>query len=217
MILIFSSLWLGILTSISPCPLATNIAAVSFIGKRFDNPWYVLLNGFIYTLGRTLFYLVLGLSLAAAMQNIPVISQFLQTKMMFVLAPAMIVIGIIILNILPVKLPKWQMGQKSVENLATYGLIGSFLLGMLFASALCAVSAALFFSNLISSNGSFIGMLMYGIGTGLPVMAFAFVLAFSVNRIGAVYKTTATLEKYARTFTAVLFIGVGIYYLWRIL
>lgn len=217
MIFALTSLWLGILTSISPCPLATNIAAVSFVGKRIDNPLYVLLNGFVYTLGRTLFYVVLGMSLAVAMQNIPMVSHFLQTKMMFVLAPLMVVIGVVMLNILPIKLPQWKMGQKSTEKLAAYGLVGSFLLGILFASALCAVSAALFFSNLISSQGSFIGMLMYGIGTGLPVMAFAFVLAFSVNRIGAVYKATALIEKYARTFTAVLFIGIGIYYLWRIL
>lgn len=217
MILALTSLWLGILTSISPCPLATNVAAVSFVGKRVDNPWYVLLNGFFYTLGRTVFYVVLGLALSSAMQNIPLVSSFLQSKMMWVVAPLMIIIGLVMLKIIPLKLPNWQMGQKSSARLAEYGLIGSFLLGLIFASALCAVSAALFFSNLISSQGSFIGMVMYGIGTGLPVMVFAFVLAFSINKIGAVYKATAVIEKYARSFTAVLFVGIGVYYLWRML
>lgn len=217
MILALTSLWLGLLTSISPCPLATNIAAVSFVGKRVDNPLYVLLNGLVYTFGRTFFYVVLGLVLSSAMQNIPPVSNFLQSKMMWVVAPMMIIIGLVMLKIIPLKLPNRQMGQKSSVKLAEYGLVGSFLLGLIFASTLCAVSAALFFSNLISSQGSFIGMMMYGIGTGLPVMIFAFVLAFSINKIGSVYKATAIIEKYARTFTAVLFVGVGIYYLWSIL
>lgn len=215
MILALTSLWLGILTSISPCPLATNIAAVSFVGKRVDSPWHVLLNGLFYTLGRCTFYVLIGFSLSSAVQNIPLVSQFLQSKMMWVIAPLMIFVGLLMLNVLPIKIPVWQMGQKSSEKLAKYGMVGSFFLGIIFASALCTVAAALFFSNLISSQGSVIGMLMYGIGTGLPVMVFAFVLAFSINKIGAMYKATAMVEKYARIFTACLFVVVGIYCLWR--
>ncbi len=211
--IVLASLWLGILTSISPCPLATNIAAVSFLGKKVDNPKYVLLSGLFYTLGRATFYTGLGLILAGAVDSIPEVSNFLQTKMMWAVAPLMILIGLIMLKVIPIKIPNWQMGKDSSEKLANYGLFGAFSLGFLFASALCAVSAAMFFSNLISSEGDFFAMLAFGLGTGLPVMGFAFVLAFSANKIGQVYKTTAIIEKYARYLTAILFILVGIYYM----
>ncbi|MGW8258007.1 MAG: hypothetical protein ACWGMZ_11015, partial [Thermoguttaceae bacterium] len=48
---VLSALWLGILTSISPCPLATNIAAISYIGRRVDSSKQVFLTGLVYTLG----------------------------------------------------------------------------------------------------------------------------------------------------------------------
>ncbi len=215
--LIISSLWLGILTSISPCPLATNIAAVSFLGKRVDSPFYVLLSGLMYVLGRTVFYTGLGLILFKTIDSIPMVSHFLQTEMMLVVAPLMILVGLIVLKIIPLKLPNLQMGQQKSEKLAKLGLIGAFSLGFIFASALCAVSAALFFSNLINSDGSFSAMLAYGIGTGLPVMGFAFVLAFSINKIGKVYQITGIVEKYARILTGILFVFIGLYYVWSML
>ncbi len=214
MMIVLTSLWLGILTSISPCPLATNIAAVSFLGKRVDNPYYVLLSGLFYTLGRTVFYTGLGMILIRTMDSLPQVSNFLQTQMMWAVAPLMIFVGLVVLKIIPIKMPNMKIGQKGSEKLARLGFVGSFLLGFIFASALCAASAALFFSNLISTDGSFIAMLTYGIGTGLPVMAFAFVLAFSVNKLSQVYKVTGIIEKYARILTGILFVLIGIYYLW---
>ena len=45
---------LGLLTALSPCPLATNIAAVGFIGKDIEDRRKIFRNGLLYTLGRIL-------------------------------------------------------------------------------------------------------------------------------------------------------------------
>lgn len=210
-----TALWLGILTSISPCPMATNIAAVSFVGKNVKSPRHVLMNGLFYTLGRTFFYTVLGLILAQMTQNIPVVSQFLQQKAVWFVAPLMIVLGVLMLDLLPIKLPSFNLKQEKAEKIAKWGYLGVFVLGMAFAAAFCPVSAALFFSNLISTKGNILALALYGIGTGLPVVGFAFVLAFCANKIGEAYKMVGVFEKYARILTALIFIGVGMYYLWR--
>lgn len=210
-----TALWLGILTSISPCPMATNIAAVSFVGKQVNNPKYVLLSGLFYTLGRTLFYTILGIVLAQTMQNIPLVSQFLQQKIIWFIAPLMIILGVVMLDILPIRLPSLQFKQDKAEKLVKWGLLGSVILGIAFAMAFCPISAALFFSNLINTNGNIFTLALYGIGTGIPVIIFAFILAFCANKIGAAYKMVGAFEKYARLITAIIFIGVGIYYIWR--
>lgn len=211
----FTALWLGILTSVSPCPMATNIAAVSFVGKQINTPKYVLLNGLFYTLGRTLFYAILGTILARTMQNIPLVSQFLQQKTIWFVAPLMVVLGIVMLDILPIRMPSFQLKQNKAEKLIKWGLFGSIALGIAFAMAFCPVSAALFFSNLISTKGNIFALALYGIGTGIPVVVFAFILAFCANKVGAAYKMASIFEKYARLITAIIFIGVGIYYIWR--
>lgn len=212
--MLLPALWFGVLTSISPCPLAMNIAAVSYLGKKISKPSFVLLSGFVYTLGRTVFYVLLGGILFYSFSAIPAVSDFLQTKMTYFVGPIMIVLGFILLDILKIKMPTLQFdNQKLEKRIDKTGLIGTFMVGFLFASVLCPVSAAFFFSNLIQSGGNPVVLLLYGIGTGLPVLLFAFMLAFCAEKIGGLYKKTALFETYARKITAVLFIGIGFYYL----
>ncbi len=213
--LFLTSIWLGILTSISPCPLATNIAAISYVGKNFKNPQYVLLNGLVYTFGRCLFYIALGIILFQMLKTIPTVSYFLQNQMGILIAPFMIILGILMLDILSIKLPVVNAGKKSYGKITDWGMLGSFIIGVIFAMTFCPISAALFFSNLINSKGNIIALILYGIGTGLPVVVVSVVLAFSINKIGIFYKITTSIEKYARLLTATLFIVIGIYYIWR--
>lgn len=213
---LLTSIWLGILTSISPCPLATNIAAVSFIGRKIDKPYYILLSGIIYTLGRTSFYAILGLILSYSMSLIPVVSDWLQNKMAYIAGPLLLVLGVIMLDIVKLNLPSFKMKEETQTKLDRLGLIGALLLGFLFASMLCPISAAFFFSNLIQSEGNILVLALYGIGTGLPVIGFALVLAFFAGKLSSIYNATTKFEKYARLLTAIIFITVGIYYTWRI-
>jgi len=208
--LILTSVWLGILTSISPCTLTTNIAAVSYIGQKVGRPHYVMWSGLFYMLGRTTLYTFLGLLLSFGFSSIPIVSQFLQVNMPYIVAPSLIIIGLMILDIL--KIPGFGFNIKKSSENEKRGLLKSFGLGMLFAMALCPVSAALFLGNLIQTHGNVLAMILYGIGTGLPVLLFAFILAFSVKNIARIHSKIVVFEKWARKITGIVFLLGGIYY-----
>ena len=185
--LILSSVWLGIMTSLSPCPLTTNVVALSYMGQKIGKPYYVLLSGLFYTLGRATLYTLLGFALSLSLASIPLVSHFLQANMVYIVAPTLILVGLVILDVLKIKLPRFFVKERLQSSLAKRGLIGSFSLGVLLALALCPVSAALFFGNLIQSQGNILALVFYGIGTGMPVLILAFVLAFSFKSVAKVY------------------------------
>jgi len=211
-----SALWLGILTSISPCPLATNIAAISYVSKRVGNPRMVLVSGLLYMLGRTLAYFTVALIVVAGLSSIPSIANFLQQYMNAIIGPVLILAGLLLVGIIP--LPSFGSGisagfQKKIDKL---GISGSLLLGAVFALAFCPVSAALFFGSLIplslQHQSVFAMPMLYGIGTALPVAAFAFILAFSANRLSSAFNFLGFAEIWMRRITAVVFFAVGLYY-----
>src|SRR5512134_2421446 len=93
-----TAIWLGVLTSISPCPLASNVAAVSFLGRSVASPKRALLAGLAYSTGRALTYVVVGNLVVASVLAIPSVSLFLQERMNQILGPLLVVIGIGILG-----------------------------------------------------------------------------------------------------------------------
>jgi cytochrome c biogenesis protein CcdA len=211
------AVWLGILTSISPCPLATNIAAISFIGKQVGKASSTLLSGLFYTLGRTLVYLLLGAILVSGSQAVPQISFFLQQKMKLVMGPFLIIVGIILLDVIKFSLGGTLLSKKTQEKMAASGLWGAFVIGAIFAVSFCPVSAALFFGSTfglaLQHQSRVIIPFLYGIGTAAPVILFAFVIAFSTHAVGTVFKKISVFEKWARRISGVIFIFAGVYIL----
>lgn len=211
-----AALWLGILTSISPCPLATNIAAISYIGARVAGPSRVFAAGALYTLGRALTYLSLGIILVAGLLNVPALSQFLQTYMNKILGPVLILAGMFLLELIRINLPGIGVGQGTQKRVERYGVWGAGLLGILFAMTFCPVSAALFFGSLIplavKYESGVLLPLLYGIGTGLPVLLFAVLIAFGVQKVGAAFDRIKQFELWARYATGCVFICIGVYY-----
>jgi cytochrome c biogenesis protein CcdA len=211
-----TALWLGILTSISPCPLATNIAAISFIGRRIDNPRHVLLSGVLYTLGRSLTYLVLGTLLVTALISTPYLSHWLQKYMNKILGPVLILVGMFLLDLLRLNLSGPAISDEMRGRIDKMGFGGAGLLGILFALSFCPISAALFFGSLIpvavKSDSGILLPALYGIGTGLPVVLFAVVIAFGIGSIGKMFDRINEVGHSARRVTGVVFIGVGIYF-----
>jgi cytochrome c biogenesis protein CcdA len=210
-----TALWLGILTSISPCPLATNIAAISFIGRKVDDPRHILLSGTLYTLGRSLTYLLLGTLLVTALISTPYLSHWLQKYMNKILGPVLILVGMFLLDLLRLNLAGLGISGRMRGRIEKMGLGGAGLLGMLFALSFCPVSAALFFGSLIpiavQSDSGILLPALYGIGTGLPVVLFAVVIAFGIGSIGKLFDRIKEIGHYARRVTGVVFVGVGIY------
>jgi len=212
-----SALWLGILTSISPCPLATNIAAVSFLSKRIVHPFMVFLSGLAYTLGRMVAYAVLGWIIISSLLSVPEVAQFLQKYMVKALGPLLIITGLFLLEVLTIRLPGVALSQKHHNKLVESGAPGAFLLGLIFALAFCPVSAALFFGSLIplalNSKAGTILPFIYGIGTGLPVLAFAVAIAFGLTSLSHWFHRVTRIEYYTRKITGVIFMLIGLYYL----
>ena len=213
---IASALWLGVLTSVSPCPLATNVAAMSFVGRRLASPRAVLASGLLYTLGRALTYAVLGGLLVASLLNAPVVSSLLQKYMNKLVGPLLIVVGVFLLEL--VSLPRGRGGvaetlQGRVERA---GVWGAGLLGVLFALTFCPVSAALFFGSLlplaVKQQSSVLLPLVYGVGTAVPVLAFALLIAGGATSLGRVFDQVARVERRARQATGVLFVVIGVYF-----
>jgi len=211
-----SALWLGILTSISPCPLATNIAAVSFLSKKIAHPALVFLSGLAYTLGRMISYAALGWIIISSLLSVPQVAQFLQKYAGKALGPFLIITGLILLEVITLRLPGVGLSQKHHNKLAEAGAPGAFLLGLIFALAFCPVSAALFFGSLIplalNSKAGTLLPFMYGVGTGLPVLLFAVAIALGVTSISHWFNKITKLEFYTRRVTGVIFILVGLYY-----
>jgi len=211
-----SALWLGILTSISPCPLATNIAAISFIGRRIGQRRAVFLTGLLYTLGRMLTYVVLGVFLVTSILSIPQVSHILQKYMNKILGPVLIFVGMILLELIRVNVAGSGLSEKMQKRTESWGIWGAGLLGIVFALSFCPVSAALFFGSLIplsvKCNSGVILPAMYGLGTGLPVFLFAVLLSFGAQSFGKAFNRLTQLEWWIRRLTGGIFIVIGIYY-----
>ena len=209
-------MWLGILTSISPCPLATNITAMSFVARRVGRPSVVLLSGVLYTLGRVLTYLVLGVLLVTSLLSAPQLSLALQKNMNRALGPILILVGMVLLDLLV--LPRLGRGTmaRAGERVGGWGVWGAGLLGILFALAFCPVSAALFFGSLlplavkVGSRATIPAL--YGVGTAVPVLLFAGLLAAGSQSVSRVFERLTGLEKWARRATGAVFVAAGIYY-----
>lgn len=213
---LLSALWLGILTSISPCPLATNIAAISFIAKNINQSSRVLLAGIIYSLGRVLSYILVGYIIIAGVLSVPAVANFLQKYMGIALGPILIIVGVLLLGIIKLNFSNNLVDANIQQKAGNWGVWGTGLLGILFALSFCPTSAALFFGSLIplsiQNNSHILLPFIYGVGTGLPVLLFAFIIAFSVGSVGKFYNKITVFEKWMRLVTGIIFIIVGIYY-----
>jgi cytochrome c biogenesis protein CcdA len=218
---LIAAFFIGLMTAISPCPLATNITAIAYISKKIDNGKHALITGLVYTLGRMFTYVLLASLIVYIGLNVQAVSLFLQRYGERLIGFLLVFIGLVMLNI--IKLPSLKSGDrinKIKENLSGKGYLGAFLLGVIFALAFCPFSAVLFFGMLIPlalkfSDGILIPSI-FALATGLPVIIFAFILTFSVSKLGKVMNKVQTFEKYMRYIIAYVFILVGVYYIWRI-
>jgi sulfite exporter TauE/SafE len=216
---ILTAFILGLMTSISPCPLATNITAIGFISKDIVNQRKVFVNGLVYTLGRAISYTAIGLLFFFGASQFE-FAGFFQEWGEKILGPLLIIIGLFMLGILKFKIPGIGSLTEKMENKSNGGFWGVLLLGVVFALAFCPYSGVLYFGMLmpmtISSASGLYLPLFFAIATGIPVIIFAWLIAFSVSSIGNVYNKLKTFELWFRRIVAVLFIVVGAYYVFTI-
>jgi len=214
---LLSAFALGIMTSISPCPLATNITAIAYISKDIKTARYTLISGFSYTLGRAISYTFLATIIHFGFSSFE-IAKFFQGWGDKVLGIFLIFISLVMFGVIKVNVgANNKRIEKIKEWLASRGHVGALLLGMLFALAFCPYSGVIFFGVLIplvlGSAESLLLPPLFALGTGLPVIVFSFILAFSVEKVGKMYDAMSKVEKIMRYAVAIVFLLAGIYYL----
>lgn len=232
-----AAMCLGVLTSISPCPLTTNIAAISYIGRKVGNPSSVMAAGLLYTVGRCVLYLGVAALLAATALSLPAVDLFLQKYVHLVLGPIFLVLGMLLAGLITADFGGTAMTAAMQQRIDTMGLWGALPLGALFAASFCPISAGLFFGLLalllgmesamvvstlarfgiylpetIPAGGVLMMPVIYGVGTALPVLIVAFLLAYYANAVGKAYAVLAKTDRWARLITGWLFIGIGVYF-----
>ncbi len=213
---VFTAFLLGVLTSISPCPLATNITAVAYISKELKTIKNTLFNGLFYTLGRGISYTLLATLVYFGISSFQ-ISNIFEGWGDKVLGPILIIIGLIMFGAININIGiKSEKVARIKEWLAQKGYIGSLLLGVIFALAFCPYSGVLFFGVLIplvlSSTEGLLLAPLFALGTGLPVIIFSFLIAFSMQKVSQAFQIVQKLERVMRYIVASVFIATGLYY-----
>ena len=209
---------LGLLTALSPCPLATNIAAVGYIGRHIESRKGVFVQGILYTLGRVIAYTLLGVVLITVLRSgasMFGIQKFIATYGEMILPPVLLLIGLFMLFGNRLKLPSFGLGGNG-EGLARRGGFGAMMLGMLFALAFCPTSGVLYFGMLIPMSASvamgYLLPMLFAVATALPVLVVAGILAVSAGQIGVAYGKMQAIQKWLNIVVGVIFIAIGIYY-----
>ena len=214
-----TALILGLMTAISPCPLATNITAIGFISKDLENRNRVFFNGLFYTLGRAITYTLIPLIIYFGADQFK-FSGFFQRYGEKIIGPLLVLIGIFMLDIIRINFPGFGRLTEKMENRKTWRYIDAVLLGIVFALAFCPYSGVLYFGMLVpltisSASGLYLPVI-FAIATGIPVIIIAWILAYTVSGIGVVYNKIKIFELWFRRVIAVVFIIVGVYYIFRI-
>jgi len=205
----------GLLTAVSPCPLATNVAAISFIGRKVSRPSAVLATGLLYALGRSLVYVALAVLLVSSLLSAPEVAHALGRWVNRLLGPLLVLIGMVLLGLVRWTGKGSSLGARVGARVEGWGAPAGFALGVVFALSFCPVSAALYFGTLIplavKSDSRVLVPLVYGAGTAIPVILFATVLAFGANAVGRAFERISRVERRARAATGAIFITAGIY------
>lgn len=211
---------LGLMTAISPCPLATNISAIGYISRDLDDRRRVFLNGLVYTLGRAVTYVGIALIIFLGASQVD-ISGWFQRWGEKILGPVLIIIGLFMLDFIGLNLPASLSSlAEKIGNKGRKSYLNTLLLGILFAMAFCPYSGVLYFVMLIpvtvASAGGLYLPLVFAVATGIPVIVFAWLLAYAVGNVGKVYRRLKIFELWFRRVVAVLFIGTGIWYIFSV-
>lgn len=213
---LLTALWLGVLTSISPCPMASNIAALSFLGREVEDRNRAVISGLLYAAGRIVVYVALAFTVVGGLLSVPFLAHFLQGSMNRLFGPILILVGFILLGTIRLPAIPLTPGQKLEVFFNKGGYAASFIVGMVFALSFCPTSAALFFGSLIplavDHNSSLMLPALYGAGTAAPVALFAVLLVQGAHAVGKAFDLLTVFELWARRFTGVIFLLVGLYY-----
>ncbi len=201
---IASALFLGILASIAPCALTSNIAAIAYVNERLSSPLRTVLAGAAYTAGRVATYAIAGS--AIFIFGTTILERFEDFQVIDNLAMGFffIVVGAMILDVIKPDLSfGYTLRGRFIDRFPGGGIAGAFGLGAVFSLAFCPYVGGLFFGVLmpLALNSGDLGLglpLVFGLGTGLPVLAFATLVALGVRGAPAYLERLRAIEPHVR-------------------
>lgn len=213
-----AAFWLGVLTSLSPCPMATNLAAIGYLARHSHSRPLQLISGLLYALGRALAYTLVGAVITWGLLSAPVLSGFLQKHLGQLMGPLLVLVGMVLAGLLP-GLPSFGGSGTLGRKLGELGVIGSALLGFLFALAFCPVSAALFFGSLlplaVNHRSTWLVPAVFGIGSALPVLVFGILITLAREAATRAFKSLQNLDRLLLPAIGWLLVGVGLFLIVR--
>ena len=208
--------WLGILTSVSPCLMATNVTAISFLARRVDRPRLVVLSSFCYIVGQAAAFVTLAMTLVTSLLSMTVVSHWLQKYMFRLLGPILILCAVFLLQLVDVQFGSGRLKAWAQRRAGSGGFWVAALLGIVFAMSFCPTTAALFFGSLIplaiAHQSSVLLPLLYALGVAAPVIVFSLLIALMAHKVGYVFARVSRLEHWARMITGTIFLLVGLYF-----
>lgn len=213
-----AAFWLGVLTSVSPCPMTTNLAAIAYLARHSHSKALQLLAGFLYAVGRAMAYTLVGALIVWGMLSAPVLSNFLQKHLGQLMGPLLVLVGMILLGLVP-GLPSFGASQTLGKRLADRGVAGSWLLGFLFALAFCPVSAALFFGSLlplaVRHESTWLLPTVFGVGSALPVLVFGVLITLARRAAARAFERLQQCERWLLPATGWMLVALGLYLIIR--
>ena len=211
MSILLNSLWLGLLTSITPCVFTASVAIVSYINRKPDNSNHILASSLFYVIGRMLLYTVLGAILSIFVDSVGTVLEFLPNKLNIILGIILIFVGLILLDLINVGFLHFSFVEKVREKTDNSKYIGSFIFGILFAGMFCPITASLFIANFVQAPNNIFSFMLYGFTTGFPAVVLSMLLIFSKNKFSKLNEKLEKFEKYSSKITGVIFLAMGIF------
>lgn len=213
----WSAALLGLLIAVAPCPMTLNITAIAFISRNISNKKRVFSNGIYFTLGTLVSYSALAMLIYYG-ANLTKLSLFFQQYSQAIIGPLLLVVGVFMTGYLTFNSPSFSKIVQRFEKYQTFRPWDSFLLGFVLSLAFCPYSGVLYFGilmPLILSTSTPLLVLAFSLAAAIPVVIFAWLIAFSISELGKVFKKANVLERWFRLMIACIFMAVGCYYIIR--
>lgn len=213
---LLTSLLLGFLMILDPCTLFTSIAAIGYIDREMQNRKRVLITGGMFVMGKLVTYVLLSIPFIMGAHT-DGIHHFLEHWGEPLLAAFMLVCGVLLLfsghhhHDHDHGVSKWL---QTVDDKSSW--LWAFMLGIFFAIAFCPHRLMYFFTMIemsvsLESAWTWVMPVVFGLGTGLPIMVLAWLISYSVVNTEVLTKKVQSFEKWFRYACAVLFLGFGVY------
>ena len=211
MLILLNSIWLGLLTSITPCVFTAGVAVISYINNNKTNHKNFLTSSFLYVIGRTFFYTILSLILSIFVDIIDLVSVFLYDRLNIILGVILVFVGLVLLDLINLGFLHFSFVGKIRERTDKSKYIVSFIFGILLAGMFCPITASLFIANFLQSQNNTLSYMTYGFTTGLPVIVISLILIFSKNRFSKLNKNLEKFKEYSSKITGIIFLLMGVF------